>query len=509
MKKLLFILCCILSVLTFAQQNAITYFNKTYGGNDTIHILAQAAVPIDSGYMVLGGYTDATHRALYSQKIDLQGNLQWRKDFETGTPGDFTSLSIIEYGAQVLKDGNYLMVVYEKNHNVCFTKLNFAGDTVWSKIYSKIGWQLGKMIVKTPDNGYLIAGMEQNLAADTVKAYSLKVDSLGNFEWDKNYIMGNDARFFTVQYTPWDGGYIFGGMGYSPTTGYDMFVVKTNSIGDSLWSRRYGSTGDDCSAMIVPLTTLAEYQAGMPIEYIMTGCYQSYTPDPLVGYVDYMYTAKLDSLGGIIWKRIAIDAQNFLLIQTLPIIKPDKKFIATGVYLTNSYEARPLIIKFNVDGTIAWEKEVTLDPTKSSYIKDMRPTEDGGYVLAGYQYSSPQTAWVLKIDSLGNTCSFVGCDSTIYTGISPVPPLEGGARGGLWSVTPNPSSEQVFITPYFTEKSATFVLYDLLGRAVRQVGLGSGTVQVSVLGLPAGTYFYQIINPQKQILQHDKLIVLH
>jgi hypothetical protein len=44
---------------------------------------------------------------------------------------------------------------------------------------------------------------------------------------------------------------------------------------------------------------------------------------------------------------------------------------------------------------------------------------------------------------------------------------------------------------------------------VQQVGLGSGTVQVSVLGLPAGTYFYQIINPQKQILQHDKLIVLH
>jgi hypothetical protein len=62
------------------------------------------------------------------------------------------------------------------------------------------------------------------------------------------------------------------------------------------------------------------------------------------------------------------------------------------------------------------QKAVTLDPTKSSYIKDMRPTPDGGYVLAGYQYSSPQTAWVLKIDSLGNTCSFVGCDSTIYTG---------------------------------------------------------------------------------------------
>jgi hypothetical protein len=72
------------------------------------------------------------------------------------------------------------------------------------------------------------------LPNDTVKAYVLKLDSLGNFEWDRYYTMGNDARFFTVQQTPWDGGYIFGGMGYSTATGYDMFVVKTDSIGESL-----------------------------------------------------------------------------------------------------------------------------------------------------------------------------------------------------------------------------------------------------------------------------------
>ena len=76
----------------------------------------------------------------------------------------------------------------------------------------------------------------------------------------------------------------------------------------------------------------------------------------------------------------------------------------------------------------------------------------------------------------------------------------------VFSIYPNPASNQLHITSTIP---ATFVLYDLLGRAVRQVGLGSGTVQVSVLGLPAGTYFYQIINPQKQILQHGKLSIVH
>ncbi|MBK9458587.1 MAG: T9SS type A sorting domain-containing protein [Sphingobacteriales bacterium] len=113
---------------------------------------------------------------------------------------------------------------------------------------------------------------------------------------------------------------------------------------------------------------------------------------------------------------------------------------------------------------------------------------------------------MVKTDNLGRSCSWVGCDSVGYVypvGIaSPLPP----PKEGELQVYPNPATNQLHIT---SNIQATFILYDLLGRAVRQVGLGSGTVQVSVLGLPAGTYFYQIINPQKQILQHDKLIVLH
>jgi hypothetical protein len=359
------------------------------------------------------------------------------------------------------------------------------------------------MIVKTPDNGYLIAGMEQNLAADTVKAYSLKVDSLGNFEWNKNYIMGNDARFFSVQYTPWDGGYIFGGVGYSTATNYDMFVVKTNSVGDSLWSRRYGGIYSDCGCLIALGTTLQEYQAGSPITYFLAGCKLTSN-----NYWDTQsYIAKLNNTGGIIWQHEYNTYDQFSGLQTFPIVRQGKRVIGVAIYNNINGTYQPVIVSFRADGTIEWSKPITLDPTKSSYIKDMRPTPDGGYVLAGYQYSSPQTAWVLKIDSLGNTCSFVGCDSTIYTGY-PIGLTE-IANNNNWSVTPNPSSEQVFITPYFTEKSATFVLYNLLGQVVQQVGLGSGTVQVSVSGLPAGTYFYQIINPQKQILQHDKLIVLH
>jgi hypothetical protein len=205
-------------------------------------------------------------------------------------------------------------------------------------------------------------------------------------------------------------------------------------------------------------------------------------------------------------KRIAIDAQNFLLIQTLPIIKPDKKFIATGVYLTNSYEARPLIIKFNADGTIAWKKEVTLDPTKSSYIKDMRPTEDGGYVLAGYQYSSPQTAWVLKIDSLGNTCSFVGCDSTIYTGY-PIGLEEVLLDKVAFSIVPNPSSGTVsFVFPEAITTNCQLSIYDISGRLVNTFALKPDTQQLTVElhNLSSGIYYCHLSGNAKT----EKLVII-
>jgi hypothetical protein len=43
----------------------------------------------------------------------------------------------------------------------------------------------------------------------------------------------------------------------------------------------------------------------------------------------------------------------------------------------------------------------------------VRPTPDGGFIAAGFVLTAPQQSWLIKTDSLGQTCSFVGCDSLI------------------------------------------------------------------------------------------------
>lgn len=368
MKKVIFVITLlILGIGLQGQSLQFTYFNKTFGGNDTINILAQAVQPVEDGYMLLGGYTVSDNRALYIKKLDLSGNVSWLKTFETGTPGDFYNLGIVEWGGNVIKDEDLIVVTYKKQEDICINKLDVNGISLFFSQYEIEARQTPKQIIKTPDNGYMIAGMEGVLTNDTVKAYALKIDSDGNFEWDKRYLMGNDARFFTVQHTPWDGGYIFGGMGYSTSTGYDMFVVKTTVNGDTLWTKRYGNELNDCGAKVNVLTTYEDWQLGQAPEYLMTSCHKE-------GTIKKLYIAKLDESGLIQWEKKHGFIPNISSFQVFPIIKANKSFVGSGYYQPDGYTPQPFIAAFHEDGSVDWVSTPTLNPDKHVYLKDLQPT---------------------------------------------------------------------------------------------------------------------------------------
>ena len=172
----------------------------------------------------------------------------------------------------------------------------------------------------------------------------------------------------------------------------------------------------------------------------------------------------------------------------------------------------------DLSGNILWEQEFSSNLNEDSYLKDLRRTPDGGFIMAGYEYTStPQKGYLVKTDSLGRSCSWVGCDSVGYVyavGIPPVLPLEGGVRGGLL-VYPNPAQDYLTISNLSTQQNTTFVLYDVLGKAVvRQAlntpsfGGGKGEATISTKHLPSGIYLYQIINPQNQTLQYGKVSIV-
>ncbi|MBK8444115.1 MAG: hypothetical protein IPL35_12160 [Sphingobacteriales bacterium] len=72
----------------------------------------------------------------------------------------------------------------------------------------------------------------------------------------------------------------------------------------------------------------------------------------------------------------------------------------------------PLLMKLDSSTfEVLWQKGMTLDSTAQNYWYDIEKTPDNGIIVCGFQYSSPQTSWVVKFDQHGNTCA-LGTDST-------------------------------------------------------------------------------------------------
>ena len=485
-----------------SKAQDFTYFNQTYGGNDTINILAQITQPVSDGFIIIGNYASLnTPHAIYIMKINNYGEQIWFKNLFVGD-----DWGILESGTAICSttDGQFVATTVRdapQGNEIYLFKFNEDGDTLWSRHYPSDLAQVANMVIQTSDGGFALAGLRYS--TDTIRMLLLKTDETGIYQWHKTYEIGNDTRAFSIQQY-YDDTYILGGWGYTTATKYDMFVVKTQANGDTIWTKRFGGVRNDCGASVVLLTTKQEYDAGFAEEYLLCGCYGSNVNDPLYGHTDYLYVAKIDNFGSIIWQKTYNNYQRFWDLETMPIIKADKSFVASGFFFPgNSYTPSTLLTNFAPDGSVLWQREYTLGTQEHCYFKDLKTTDDGGYVLAGYQYNVPQTAWILKTDSLGNTCGSPPCVETVVG----LPEIVGNEQAAAtFSLSPNPAQGSLMLT--WLDPTAALgskaVILDITGKQVHTFNVSTPSTLVDVSRLAAGMYFVQVANGQEV----QKLVVI-
>ncbi|MCB0515415.1 MAG: T9SS type A sorting domain-containing protein, partial [Bacteroidetes bacterium] len=334
-------------------------------------------------------------------------------------------------------------------------------------------------IIETKEGGYAITGQyyveEESIWA---KYFVLKLNLIGEVEWLKTYGLAKTSRGFTVQQTT-DGGFILGGDAIDEFDNHDMYIVKTDSQGNQQWDKRLGSEETDCAAFanILPDNT-----------YLINGCITNAQGN------HKLYLAKLDTNGGLIWEKTYNNLPTYQAFEDLCILE-DGGFMATAFKFGTSGTSTELM-RFDSDGKILWQKGLHLNEGKDCYLKDIEPTPDGGYVLCGFQYTSPQYSWVVKIDSLGNTCSYTGCDST-YTYINEVTPGVGDEPVVVshFRVYPNPAENYIYLENS-TKQAYIFTMYDLNGKKVLE-HKASNSENISLHQLHQGMYFYQFIQNEK------------
>jgi len=212
----------------------------------------------DSDYIITGNTNDASNNDFEIIKTDSSGSILWSKNYG-GPNNDFV------YHLDNTSDNGYVVVGSTESYgnglnDVFIFKTNNLGDSLWSKTFGGSGHDFGSCVETTADSGLIIAGTTESYGAGLKDIWLIKTNINGDTLWTKTYGGLNDDLGQFVQQTQ-DLGYIIIGTSESFGIGIrNAYLIKTDTNGDTLWTKTYngnspaGSGQNKLSGMCVKQT---------------------------------------------------------------------------------------------------------------------------------------------------------------------------------------------------------------------------------------------------------------
>ena len=292
-----------------------TLWTKTYGGNgyDLAFSVQQTT---DSGYIICGwteSYSSGNHEDIWLVKTDYNGDTLW-----TNTYGGIYE----DWGLEVQEsmEGGYIIVgtSMDNTNNVLLIKVNEFGNEQWTKSYDGGNSDYGYSVKQTTDGGYIITGITYPFGAIKPDVWLIKTDNIGDTLWTKTFGDSGADIGLCVQQTI-DGGYILTGCTYSYGNGdFDVWLIKTDNIGNQQWSKTYGGLNSDKGY---------EVQQTIDGGFIITGYTESFGNGQL--FNSDVWLIRTDNIGDTLWTKTFGDLgmdRGFGLDQTI-----DSCYVITGI----------------------------------------------------------------------------------------------------------------------------------------------------------------------------------
>ncbi|MFD0795957.1 hypothetical protein ACFQZJ_00680 [Maribacter chungangensis] len=203
----------------------------------------------------------------WGTKIDASGALQWRGYFG-GTNND-RSHAVVESD-----DGGFVMAGFSESNDFDISntqgsydfwvvKVDANGNLLWERSYGGSGIEIAYDIAKTQDGGYVIAGNTFSSDGDISgtkgesDVWLVKIDASGSLVWEHTY-GGSSFDAAQAVISSKNGGYFIVGSSKSinkdADANYgenDIWLVKTDDLGNLVWQKSFGGSGLDFAFDIV------------------------------------------------------------------------------------------------------------------------------------------------------------------------------------------------------------------------------------------------------------------
>jgi hypothetical protein len=513
MKKIISTLSFLFSVLSFSYAQSIT-FQKTFGGSgiDNGNSVLQTT---DGGYIIAGQIfgNGAPNLNVYLIKTNELGDTLWTKTY--GGSNDEWALDV-----QQTSDGGYiaggLTNSLSGNYaDVYLIRTNSTGDTLWTRIFNRQYEDYARSVSQTADGGFIIAGRSDEFSGGNPNMLLMKIDPNGNLLWSKTFGGPNYDEAHSVQQTT-DGGYIVAGIYYNDSGGfqpYDIFLVRTDAVGDTLWSKLYGGYNGEAATAVKQTTDGGFIIAGSEYfnaylvrvnangDTLWTKSYgesvnYEYPYDVeqtieggfiLAGYTvvfgagtNFAFLIKTDENGDTLWTRVIGQSTDntmcYSVDQTI-----DKGFILTGSQRPISLSTSDLVlIKVDSNGHTTCNESSKPFPISSPPI----------------EIKSPLTAGTLASFTQDNSLTTVASGSTAVTicssvGIEEILPM----FNALITIYPNPATNHLNVS-FGNLEIENLEIVNQLGQIVYSQRF---TTQIDVSALPAGVYLLTTYSNHQQV----------
>jgi hypothetical protein len=406
------------------------------------------------------GYVVAVNRGTsgpYIFKTDSNGNVLWAREIAVGSVEVYVETILALPDSNILISGEFLNM-NSMSQDIFLMKLNLNGDTIWTRAFGGSYDDYSRSIDITSDGGFIIGGSTLSFTTSLESFYLIRTDSGGNILWSKKYENSNEyVRCFSVKQT-FDGGFIL--------TGPQGGILKVDSLGNFLWNYKYSF--NDFYSFDISLSS----DSG----FIITG----WGLDTLAN--EGIFIFKIDSNGNPQWGKIFDCNDDGVAAHVrISVIQLSDNGYVTGGWRTNNGldSTGSYLIKTDKFGNSNCNQHnilLTMDP------ESLQENSVTTLLYSGTFFINPVTITTGHLDSVLTLCS----------SITEIQNVNDRMPGFL--ISPNPSQGQFSINNLKKNINKIWI-YNLFGQNVFESSFNQNqeSLAINCQNLSPGIYFVKAI----------------
>lgn len=215
-----------------------------------------------------------------------------------------------------------------------------SAQSLFTRTYGAFGeFNVGQSVVTSSDGGYVFLGSTGGWGAINGDMALVKTDTLGNTLWE--HVYGNEYTEQGISLKKVaDGGFILTGITNEGSDGdYNIRVVRVDSSGGEVWTKIFGS-----SAWEIVEEVIAISDGGF---VIAASTYEEPFPSGT------FYLIKIDSLGNVVWEN-KFPEGNSNKVGGLDELSDGSLFIGGTGIQDGHLDTDMLLVKYSSQGQIIW-----------------------------------------------------------------------------------------------------------------------------------------------------------